>query len=224
MPEHSTRNRSTAQTSSTDTGLTPGDEFDQELGNADRQELLKVTGSLGRAFNRIAGVSESNTDPTGLAFKESDLKTYLEEQLKFAQGEFFRSAKIGGVADKIMETLDADRDGRVDWIEFQTMVEEMKTYMIGELGPGAGSSEIQTKANELFAEVSGGEESVSFDRLQAATEEQLPEDTDHKSLVSQLAALMVIDIVDIDEAEKEVRDRTVSHSEWMGAVSDFTSE
>ncbi len=193
-----------------------------EMSNEERQQLLKVSGSLGRAFNRIAGVSESNTDPSGLAFTRDDLKRYLEDQLKFAEGEWFRGAKISGVADKVMETLDADTDGDVDWVEFQTMVEELKTHLVGELGPGAGATEIQEKANELFSQVSGGEESIGFDRLQSETGKQLPEDTEHKDLVAQLAALLVIDIVDIDEANKEVRDRSISHAEWMGAVQDFS--
>ena len=193
-----------------------------EMSNEERQRMLQVSGNLGRAFNRIAGVSESNTDPSGLAFTNADLKRYLEDQLKFAEGEWFRGAKISGVADKVMETLDADADGKVDWVEFQTMVEELKTYMVGELGPGAGTTEVQAKANELFAEVSGGTDSVGFDRLQSETAKQLPEDTDHKDLVAQLAALLVIDVVDVDEAEKEVRDRTISHDEWMGAVNDFS--
>ena len=94
--------------------------------------------------------------------------------------------------------------------------------MIGELGPGAGTSEIQAKANELFAEVSGGGESVGFDRLQDQTESKLPEAADHTGRISQLAARLVIDLVDIDEANKEVRDRTISHDEWMGAVNDFS--
>ena len=90
------------------------------------------------------------------------------------------------------------------------------------MGPGAGTSEIQAKANELFAEVSGGGDSVGFERLQSQTESKLPEDAEHKGLISQLAALLVIDLVDIDEANKEVRDRTVSHEEWMGAVNEFS--
>lgn len=193
-----------------------------EMSNEERQQLLKVSGNLGRAFNRIAGVSESNTDPTGLAFTRDDLKRYLEDQLKFAEGEWFRGAKISGVADKVMETLDADTDGDVDWVEFQEMVEELKTHLVGELGPGAGTTEIQAKANELFSQMGGGEESIGFDRLQSETGKQLPEDTEHKDLVAQLAALLVIDIVDIDEANKEVRDRSISHAEWMGAVQDFS--
>ena len=193
-----------------------------EMSNEERQQLLKVSGSLGRAFNRIAGVSESNTDPSGLAFTRDDLKRYLEDQLKFAEGEWFRGAKISGVADKVMETLDADTDGDVDWVEFQTMVEELKTHLVGELGPGAGTTEIQAKANELFSQVGGGEDSIGFERLQSETGKQLPEDTEHKDLVAQLAALLVIDIVDIDEANKEVRDRSISHAEWMGAVQDFS--
>jgi len=215
--------RNTGQTSDSSNSSDSADSVSlDEVSNEERQRLLKISGNLGRAFNRIAGVSESNTDPAGVGFGTEDLKRYLEDELKFAEGEWFRSAKIGGVADKVMETLDANKDGNVDWVEFQTMVEELKSHMVGELGPGAGSAEIQAKANELFAEVSGGEESVGFDRLKSQTESKLAEDTEHKGLISQLAALLVIDLVDIDEANKEVRDRTISHEEWMGAVNDFS--
>lgn len=221
--------RNTSQTTETSSSSGTSDSMGledaatlEEVSNEERQRLLKVSGNLGRAFNRIAGVSESNTDPAGVGFGSEDLKRYLEHELKFAEGEWFRSAKIGGVADKVMETLDANKDGNVDWVEFQTMVEELKSHMIGELGPGAGTSEIQAKANELFAEVSGGGDSVGFERLQSQTESKLPEDAEHKGLISQLAALLVIDLVDIDEANKEVRDRTVSHEEWMGAVNEFS--
>ena len=100
------------------------------MGNAAMCEELKVEGALGRAFNRIAGVSESNKDPTGLAFNNADLKNYLDAGLKFADGEWFRSQKLSGVADKIMEALDADKNGEVSWVEFQAMVDNLRGQLI----------------------------------------------------------------------------------------------
>jgi len=222
MSDYSRRNNEQTSSGGTNSSTAANDLFDQAMGNEEQQKLMKVSGNLGRAFNRIAGVSEGNTDPSGLAFSRDDLKRYLEDSLKLAEGEWFRSAKISGVADEIMETLDAGKDGTVDWAEFQTMVDELTTHMVGELGPGAGSAEIQAKASELFAGISGGQDSVGFEKLESETKSELPEDMEHKDLVAQLAALLVIDVVDIDEASKDVRDRSISRAEWMGAVTSFT--
>ena len=197
-------------------------QFDQEMGNSAAADLMKVQGNLGRAFNRIAGVSEDNTSATGLAFSRDDLKNYIEHQLKFADGEWFRGMKVSGATDEIMTLLDSDRDGLVDWFEFQTMVSELKTTLLGDIGPGAGTAEIQAEANHLFAEISGGNGPIGFDQLQWETLEKLPEGTENRDLIAQLIALLVIDIVDVDEANKEVRDRSVSEDEWKGAVNSFT--
>ena len=78
---------------------------------------------------------------------------------------------------------------------------------------------MQNRANELYGEFANGGESVDFKTL-GRGQAQLPEDMDHKGLVAQLAALMVIDIVDLDESEKAVRDRTITSGEWMTAVGD----
>ena len=83
-------------------------EFSQDMGNSAAQDMMKVEGALGRVFNRISGAAESNTDAASLAFSEEQLKTYLNDQLGLAQGEWFRSAKVSGAAEKIMETLVAD--------------------------------------------------------------------------------------------------------------------
>ena len=203
-------------------GSTTSPEFQQPLGNAAAQDAVKVEGALGRVFNRIAGVSEGNKDATDLMFSRDDLKDYLKDQLALAKGEFFRSAKISGVADKIMETLDADKNGKVTWMEFQVMVDEMRQHLVGDVGSNASAAEIQEKAQGLFKEVSGGEGTVGFETLESETLEQLPEDQEHKGLVAQLAALMVLDIVDLDERDKPVRERSIGQSEWMGAVNDFT--
>ena len=181
---------------------------------------MKVEGALGRAFNRIAGVSESNQDAAGLSFNVVELRTYLDTQLKLADGEWFRNAKLSGVADKIMETLDSDKNGEVTWAEFQAMVDNLQGQLIDGLGSNASSADIQNRANDLFGQVSGGADAVDFETLQSSTKAQLPADMDHRDLVAQLAALMVIDIVDLDEADKAVRDRTITSGEWMGAVND----
>ena len=214
--------RQCQETSSTTsgTGESSPEQIDQEMGNAAMCEELKVEGALGRAFNRIAGVSESNKDPTGLAFNNADLKNYLDAGLKFADGEWFRSQKLSGVADKIMEALDADKNGEVSWVEFQAMVDNLRGQLIDGLGANASTADVQNRANELYGEFANGGESVDFKTLESGAKAQLPEDTDHKGLVAQLAALMVIDIVDLDESEKAVRDRTITSGEWMTAVGD----
>ena len=197
-------------------------QYDQDMGNSAAVDLLKVQGSLGRAFNRIAGVSESNTDAVGLAFSRDDLKTYIKDQLKFADGEWFRGTKIDGATDEIMSRLDGDRDGLVDWFEFQAMVAELKMSLLDGIGPDSGNAEVQKEATDLFAELSGGTGSVGFEQMEWQTAQNLPPETEHRDLIAQLVALLIIDIVDVDEANKEVRDRTVSEGEWKGAVNSFT--
>ncbi len=39
--------------------------------------------------------------------------------------------------------------------------------------------------------------------------------------MAQLAALMVLDIVDLDERDQDVRSRSIDQNEWMSAVNDF---
>ena len=131
--------------------------------------------------------------------------------------------KITGATDEIMALLDSDRDGYVDWFEFQTMVSELKMTLLDGIGDGAGTEEIQAEANHLFAEISGGNDSIGFDQLEWETHEKLPEETENRNLVAQLIALLIIDIVDVDEANKAVRDRSVNEDEWKGAVNSFTS-
>lgn len=196
-------------------------EFDQDMGNSAALDLMKVQGNLGRAFNRIVGVSENNTDAAGLVFSRDDLKKYIEYQLKFADGEWFSGMKVSGATDEIMALLDADRDGYVDWFEFQAMIGELKRTLLDDIGPNARTEEIQAEANHLFSEISGGSGSIGFDQLEWETHERLPEETENRDLVAQLVALLIIDIVDVDEANKAVRDRSVSEDEWKGAVNSF---
>lgn len=220
MSDYLRRQCKDTSTTSSGSGENSPEQLDQEMGNAAMCEELKVEGALGRAFNRIAGASESNQDPNGLGFTNADLQHYLDKELKLADGEWFRSAKVGGVADKIMEVLDANKDGEVSWVEFQGMVDNLRGQLVEGLGANASSADVQNRANELYGEFANGGDSVDFKTLEAGVEAQLPGDLDHKGLVAQLAALMVIDIVDLDESDKAVRDRTITSGEWMGAVGD----
>ena len=221
MSDYSRRQNNQSSQGSTDSGLSDM-QFDQEMGNTAAADLLKVQGSLGRAFNRIVGVSENNTDAVGLAFSRDDLKVYIKDQLKFADGEWFRGTKIDGATDEIMSRLDGDRDGMVDWFEFQAMVAELKMSFLDGIGPNSGNAEIQEEATNLFAELSGGSGSVGFEQMEWQTAQNLPPETEHRDLIAQLVALLIIDIVDVDEANKDVRDRSVSEGEWMGAVQGIT--
>jgi hypothetical protein len=221
MSDYSRRSNQTVDQNGLQSSDT-GSGFEQPQGNSAAQEAVKVQGALGRAFNRISGVSEGNTDASGLAFSRDHLKDYLKDQLSFANGEMFRGTKISGAADKIMETLDADKDGMVTWKEFQVMVNEMRQHLVGDVGSGASTAEIQEKAQGLFNEISAGESTIGYDALKAETLEQLPAGQAHKGLVAQLAALMVLDIVDLDEQGSTVKDRSIGESEWMSAVNDFT--
>ena len=220
MSDYLRRQCKDTNATTTGSGDSSAEQIDQEMGNAAMCEELKVEGALGRAFNRIAGVSESNQDPSGVGFTNADLHKYLDTELRFAEGEWFRSAKVGGVADKIMEVLDADKDGEVSWVEFQAMVDNLRGQLVEGLGANASSADVQNRANELYGEFAAGGDAVDFKTIEAGVETQLPADLDHKGLVAQLAALMVIDIVDLDESDKAVRDRTITSGEWMGAVGD----
>ena len=68
------------ETSATTTGSGENsvEQIDQEMGNAAMCAELKVEGALGRAFNRIAGVSESNQDPSGVGFTNAERVKHTE--------------------------------------------------------------------------------------------------------------------------------------------------
>ena len=102
------------------------------------------------------------------------------------------------------------------------MVDEMRQHLIGDVGSNASTAEITEKAQALYEEISGGNGAVGFETIETKTLQELPEDQEHKGLVAELAALMVLDIVDLDERDKAVNERSISQREWMGAVNDFT--
>lgn len=179
-----------------------------------------VTGPIGRVFNRILGQSDNAKGTAGMAFNKAQVKTYLDKNLKFADGEWFRGKKLDGVADKLMETLDADKNGLVGWAEFQTF----KAQVLQQVAPGVdGNStpdQVNTAAGAKFDKFDKKRKdgSLNFDELQAGTKSELPKDTDHADLIAQLGARIALDAVDTDQRSSKVKDRTLSRTEWTSAA------
>lgn len=223
MSDYSRRNDngSTSSSGGSSTSSAEAAQVDQPIGNAATLDEMKIEGAFGRVFNRIAGESESNSEAQNTSFNVDDVKRYLDIQLKLADGEMFRGTKVKGAAEAIVEELDANKDGEVTWAEFQAMRETMRASLVGELGANAGSTEIEAMANDLFHEMNNGEE-VDYDTMNEAAREKLPEGTKHAKLVAQLSALLVLDLVDLDEGHKPVRERTISETEWMNSVQEFS--
>jgi hypothetical protein len=223
MSEYSRRHMTHNPHSGSSQSSSDAAQVDQEMGNAAALDEMKVDGPFGRVFNRIIGTSENRKDTGNESFSAEDLQQYLDEQLKLADGEWFRSAKLKGAAKAIMEELDANRDGEVSWGEFQAMRESMRTNLVGDLSAGAGPSEVEAMANALFHELNDGEE-LDFKTVESAASERLPEGTKNAKLVAQLSALLVLDLVDLDEPEKDVRDRIISKGEWMTSAEEFSED
>ena len=223
MSDYSRRNNngSTSSSGESSTSSAEAAQVDQPIGNAATLDEMKIEGAFGRVFNRIAGESESNSEAQNTSFNVEDVKRYLDVQLKLADGEMFRGTKVKGAAEAIVEELDANKDGEVTWAEFQAMRETMRANLVGELGANAGSTEIEAMANDLFHEMNNGEE-VDYDTMNEAAREKLPDGTKHAKLVAQLSALLVLDLVDLDEGHKPVREPSISEAEWMSSVQEFS--
>ncbi len=189
------------------------------LGNQAIQN--QVAGLTGRTFNRIIGAADGDTATADQTFGKDELKRYIEEQLEFAKGEWFSGSKISGAADGILAELDHDGDGRVSWDEFQTL----RSRMIATIAPGlpedASSAEIQRRAMEVFSSLQSDE--VDFQVAEDYTREQLPEDKEHRDLIAQLGALLLLDAADLDEQSMATRDRTLNKTEWLNAADEFST-
>ena len=186
------------------------------LGN----EMVKdqVQGLTGRAFNRILGAGDSDTSTIDQSFGKSELERYLKEQLQFAKGEMFSGAKVSGAAKNILEELDQNGDGRVDWSEFQVFRSQMLDVLAPGVSEDASSTEISADAAETFSTVGN----TNYSGIKAHAKSQIEPDTSHRTLIAQLGALLLLDSVDIDEQDMAPRDRSISETEWMGATREFS--
>jgi hypothetical protein len=185
----------------------------------------RVSGPMGRIFNRILGVEESREDTALMSFDESQLRIFLDTQLKLCEEEWFRGTKIKGAAEKLMASLDTNRDGLVDWAEFQGFQEQVLENLAPGTNRDSTPEEIKRAALAQYATLNSEKKdtpnSIVFDELQRGVAKQLPGNVGHKDIVSQLAARIAMVAVDKDEGKKELTDRKLSESEWTTAALDI---
>jgi hypothetical protein len=186
------------------------------LGNQALQD--QVTGLTGRTFNRIIGAADGDKTTAHQDFGKDELAAYIKHQLEFAKGEWFSSAKISGAADGVLEELDQNGNGRVSWEEFQTFRSQMIAAVAPGLPEGASAAEIQTRAAEVFHQL--GETDLDYDALEAHTRSQLDPDNEHRDLIAQLGALLLLDAADLDEQSTKPKERKLTEAEWMGLASE----
>ena len=194
-----------------------------DISNTEQLEALAtgVRGPLGRLFNRILGFPEESTETADMGFNETQLCDYIENQLDFAEGEWFRTKKVNGVAAKLMEELDQDQDCLVNWSEFQASVERLKAVM-GVESDTATAEELAATSGSAYDSLGLGED-ASLGELQDSVAQALPEETAHLDLVAQFAARLAIDLADTDQREETVDGRQISRDEWVQAAVDLSS-
>ena len=157
-----------------------------------------------------------------MAFDQDQLEDYLRHQLELAEGEWFRTQKISGVAQRMMLELDGNQDGVVDWNEFQAAVAHLESAL-GLDAEGATADEVVEASGASFDIVAGESDQVSMGGLQDGIKQALPSDSEHLDLVSQFAARLAVDLADTDQRDLPVAQRTLSKDEWVSAAKDLAS-
>lgn len=172
-----------------------------------------VDGPMGRVFIRIAGSAQAP------GFDRTQLHTYLDKTLKLADGEWFRGAKLDGVADKLIAQLDVDKDGIVSWAEFKAF----EAQTLATVAPGAkDEASARTAAGGRFDKLDTSRDgNLGYDELSAGTLAELPKGTEHGDLIAQLAARIALDAVDTDQGKSPVKSRTLSKGEWTNAAGEM---
>ncbi|MCB9778740.1 MAG: hypothetical protein H6742_09275 [Alphaproteobacteria bacterium] len=231
MPDYQRRRPTPSSAASGGSGSALGDRDPQDLeGNAAmlaRMEAAKgdpsttpaegmgdgvMDGPIGRVFQAISGGAKS--------FNKTQLKTWLDRELDFAQGEWFRDKKLDGVADALMAQLDTNRDGAVGWKEFEAFEAQTLATVAPGVGPNSRPEAVEAAAAARFAQLDNGDGQLTYDEIRAKVEAELPRETEHKSLVAQLAARIALYAVDRDQQDKPVDQRRLSRQEWTGAARD----
>ncbi len=180
-----------------------------------------VVGPIGRIFNRILGLADNAKGTAGRAFSNAQLRNYLDKNLKLAEDEWFRGKKLSGVADKLMETLDTDKDGKVGWPEFQAFQADILTSIAPGAKKGDSAASVARSAGANFDKMDNDKKngSLNYDELFEGTKKELPKDTDHADLIAQLGARIALDAVDTDQRKTDIKKRTLSKNEWTTAAS-----
>jgi hypothetical protein len=187
-------------------------------GNAAMKELL--SGPVGRIFERVVegGGNEATVDSL---FSQQELHGYLEGDIAFAEGEWFRSKKLDGATSALMEELDADASGDVSWTEFSAMSDKLIEAVAEGVDTGDRDA-VQSAAIDSYRSVGGSGESISMEQMQEHAERALPPETEHRSLVAQLTARLAIDAIDTDQIGQPMSERSISQAEWTQAALDMS--
>jgi hypothetical protein len=198
----------------------------QPAGNDAAQAQLKgkVQGPIGRVWNHVLGKPEGSTDTDALVADRAMVRSYLDKRLGLAEGEWFRDKKLDGVADKLIESLDADKDQKISWNEFRSYEDQIFALLAPGVKAGAADADTEAAAATEFGRQDRKKDGkLSKDDLQANTREKLPEGTDHADLIAQLGARVAIDAVDRDEGSKPIGQRSLSREEWTGAAREISA-
>ena len=99
----------------------------------------------------------------------------------------------------------------------------MLAALAPDVSASAGTADVEAAANETFASLES-DNAVDFDTLQGHVYQQLDPEMDNKDLVAQLGALLVMDAVDLDQRDAEVRERTLDQAEWTDGATDLGSD
>jgi hypothetical protein len=190
--------------------------------NSEAVEAMEnpVSGILGRLFNRILGQKEESTETAEMGFNKDQLQTYISDQIDFAEGEWFRGKKVSGVAEKLMEELDRNKDGLVDWNEFQRSVLRLRS-VLGIEDDTATMEDVAESSGTAFEKVSPESTSIGLSGLQNQIAQSLPKETKHLDLIAQFAARLAIDLADSDQRDLPLADRSIDRNEWVNAAQDL---
>ena len=185
-----------------------------QQGNA---ALLEQLDPLRRVFDKVAGEG-------GASFGVGQVEQYLDKDLQFAEGEWFRGKKLSGAAEGLMSQLDADGDGQVSAGEF----EAFRTQTLAALAPSTGEQDDedavrQAAGRQHSALDTDSDGLVSFAELQKSTLDALPPETAHRDLVAQLGSRLAIDAVDTDQGDVPISARMLSREEWEEAAAQLHS-
>jgi hypothetical protein len=219
MPSQ-TQVRGTTSTPTTGSSTDPGTPaVTQTGGNAAAQDRLKkVSGPIGRVWNHVLGQPEGTNSATATV-DQAMIRAYLDRRLGFAEGEFFRGAKLDGVAEKLATMLDTDGDGKVTWPEFAAF----EGQIMGMLAPGSDKpgADAGALAGKEHGRVAGTDGKADVGELTAANTARVPKGTEHADLIGQLGARVAIDAADRDEGNKPIGQRSLSREEWTGAAAEI---
>lgn len=196
----------------------------QQLGFVQAGDAERVQGPIGRAWNHVHGRPDGDAGTGGLAADRAMIRAYLDKRLGLAEGEFFRGAKLDGVADKLMAILDKDKDGKVTWPEFKAYEDQVFEQLAPSAKPGDSPDKVRAAADAQFTgsdrDASG---TLDLDEVSGAAERRLPKGTDHAGLIGQLAGRVVIDAADRDEGGKPVSQRKLSREEYSSAAEEISA-